>query len=119
QDNRVDALIRYLTNKLSPGGRIAHDALKNEDFTGKPFDVKESVMGATIPISVQNFFENKDNERAVNAIITAIFDGLGIGSNTYSPSSKESDWLHSDTKELTEFRQKFGESTLKQAAKEY
>lgn len=116
---RLDALVSYFTNKVSPAARIGVDKLKGKDFDGNPFNLATSLKKSVIPIGVQNWEELKNNPRAANTVLGVILDGLGISANTYSASNKTSQWQNSDSKTLKAFKAKAGETQFNAAAKKY
>lgn len=105
-----DVGLDFLINKTTPPVRAGVSYLKGRDITGKKPTMLSTLFGMT-PISFQNFMDLKD-EATIQSVVGAFLDLIGISSNTYT---RETDWSQSNTKELTEFKNKVGEYKFKEA----
>lgn len=79
-----DVAVDYLTNKVSPVGRLVIDLLNQTDFNGKPITPLGEATKFVTPLSVSTYQELKDNPNSANIVLAMIADGLGISTNTYS-----------------------------------
>lgn len=85
---------------------------------GQPVDPLGAVLGATIPIGIQNTYQTAQDPNSAPLLAVMIADGLGISANNYAPIQKNA-WQDSTTKELTSFKQKVGNDKFKEAGKKF
>lgn len=109
---RMDVIYNFFENKLSPAAAVVKDIMKGEDFSGKKPTIAGELARVSVPISVQNYMELKDDPESAPILLALIIDALGLGVNTYS--AKE-EWSASSSDELKSFREKVGEDKFKEA----
>lgn len=117
QTNGVDLITQFLENKLSPTAAVFRDIIKQQDFNGKKPTLLGELSNAFAPLPAVNYQELSSNPNAAPVLAGMIADGLGISVNTYGKSSK--DWGQSDSKEMTQFKEKVGEDKFKEANDKY
>lgn len=105
-----DVGLDFLTNKTTPPAKVVIDWFKGKNFEGQKPTVGSVAFG-TLPISVQNFVQLKD-EATVASVSGAFLDLFGVGSNTYSAKT---DWTQNIGAELTAFQDKIGARQFQQA----
>ena len=97
EQSRFDALVSFLTNKVTPPVRVLIDVMKGEDFNGNPPTVQGELERAYTPIAIQNvmnYIENPTPEKGIGVIA----DFLGISSNTYATSNQKTGIIPEDKK---------------------
>jgi len=94
--SRMDVIMSFLENKLSPFTRIVSDTLQDEDFEGRPITVGGTMQSVFVPISIQN-------------IIKDVSDSPGMGQV----------WENSESKEMANFKNRVGEKKFKEANIKY
>jgi hypothetical protein len=105
-----DIGIDFLVNKTTPPVGAVISWLRNRTFEGKEPTVGKTALGF-LPISVQNFFQLKD-DASTQAVIGAFVDLFGISSNTYQQTT---DWGQNPGVELQQFKALVGEQKFKEA----
>lgn len=111
-----------MQGKLSPVAGSIRDALKGKDMQGNPFNVGKEAIGLVQPLGLKNFQELQSNPNSANLVSSMILDGLGISTNTYSPSgqgSQGSSWSQSSSLELTQFKAKVGNTAFEAAGQKF
>jgi hypothetical protein len=117
QRTPFDFAIDFLSNKTAPfPAGVAIDYLKQSLFGGEKLTAEGLVYSTSVPISVQNAIELKDDNSA-SAVLGVFADVLGVSANTYPPSN--ADWTQSTSKEMTQFKEQLGEDKLKEASDKY
>lgn len=84
--SRFDAIIDFLTNKVTPPVRTIVNILKGEDFEGNTPTVAGELYSAYTPIAVQHvmdYMKDPKSERALGILA----DFVGFSSNTYAQSN--------------------------------
>jgi hypothetical protein len=113
--NRFDTLTKFARNKLAPSASFVADWLAGENAVGEPFEAGKGVVQRLMPMIVSNALETYENEP--NALFrNAMAEMFGIGTQTYS---NDADWVADTGKELTQFREQFGEDVTERAGAEY
>lgn len=117
QQDGWDLLINTLVaNKLSPTAGLVRDALRGEMFGGKKFNAKDAVKNLTIPLSIQNYNDLKEDPRTSFLLGSMLIEGLGFSTSNWK---YEADWSKSTSKELKQFKAKVGEAKFEQANEDY
>lgn len=117
----LDIYIDFFGNKLSPIGSVAKDWMTGEEFGGTTPTVESSIKKLTMPITIGNYIDAKDNPNSAPILTSTILDALGIGANTYSASgqgSRGTNWEINPTTKTKAFQAKVGNDTFKKASKE-
>lgn len=116
-----DVVLDFFMNKLSPAASTGVHLYEGKDFSGNKTDLLKEAQRSVIPIGLQNAQELLTNPNAANALAGIIADGLGIGTNTYSPAGEGgvSSWSKSTSKELEAFKESVGEEKFNKAAKSF
>jgi hypothetical protein len=117
-----DAAISFFDNKLSPMAGVASDILKQKDHNGNKPTIAGEAGNLVTPLGVKNFQELMSNPNAANVVAAMIADGLGISTNTYSPSgqgAQGSSWAQSQSKTLQAFKQQVGDGKFQEAGKKF
>lgn len=112
----MDVFTDFMTNKLAPVPHAVTAILKGQDSDGNQPTPTSLAADLYAPISIQNYFEAKDEPEAANILAIIIADGLGIGTNTYGFNDN---WSQNPGKELQQFKQKVGESRFQEANDKY
>lgn len=114
----LDVVNDFFQNKLAPAPGVIAALLKGSDFNGKPTrNLKYIGTNLTVPLSITNYQELKNDPKSANKLVAAIADGLGFSTNTYG--KQQTDWRNSTSKELQGFKQSVPEATLLKANDEY
>lgn len=93
QPNRMDVLVNYFANKLSPTAGTMRDFAKGRDFKGNkmsfsdPYSYGRAGLNLVTPIPFSNAKELLTDPNAANALLGIIADGLGVSVNTYNSAS--------------------------------
>lgn len=117
-----DTMISFFDNKLSPIAGVASDVLKQKDHSGNKPTLTGEASNLVMPLGVKNYQELTSNPNSANALGAMIADGLGISTNTYSPSgqgAQGSSWEQKQTKSLDAFKQKVGDAKFQEAGKKF
>lgn len=85
QQTALDIFENFIEGKTAPAASLLRDIWKGKDFNGNKPTIKTSLLNL-LPISIQNYWDIKDNPNAAPVLATMILDGLGIGS--YTPPAK-------------------------------
>lgn len=117
QTSRWDVASQFFEGKLSPAAGLIRDLMKGSDFEGNPVTVTGALSNLFIPMPAKNAYSNFKTPGHANIVLTTIADGLGIGANTYAPST--TNWQKSESKELKQLKEKLGDKTFKKANEEY
>lgn len=117
QTNGVDLITQFLENKLSPTAAVFRDIIKQQDFEGKKPTLLGELSNAFAPLPAVNYAEMSSNPNSAPILAGMIADGLGISTNTYGES--KTDWGQSDSKEMTQFKERVGEDKFKEANDKY
>jgi hypothetical protein len=112
---RADVLTRYIRNKLSPTASFIADFLYGKDSLGNAFNAKTEALSRVIPLTIQGMIEGNKNDPS-NNVFGSILSTFGAGVQTYGTGT---DWNTSTGKELTQFKQKVGDSKFKEANDKY
>lgn len=112
----LDVLINFSTNKAAPVASILLDIAQLEDFEGKPVTPLSALERVTVPLSVSQAIDLKDNASA-DRVMGVLTNLLGISSSSYVPTDK--DWSIEPGKELTQFLEKVGKEKFEEANKKY
>lgn len=78
----IDLIESFAENKLSPMAGVVRDVARGQNFQGDKPTVGNVAFGLT-PISIQTFFELRDDPESANLLLSMILEGLGISANTY------------------------------------
>jgi len=113
---RLDTLINFSQNKLSPVASTFNRLYEGETFEGKKPTFGSEAKNLFAPLPITNYQELKDDPNSANILLGILADSLGIGTNTYSATE---DWSESNSKEMTEFKERVGEDILNQANDEF
>lgn len=102
-------------NKLAPMASLMRDYYRGEMFGGKPFDIKESIVNSSVPLTLQSIKDVKDESfSTILAVVVSEFFGLSTYSYKY-----ETDWLSKDTNEMNSFIEQVGEDKVKSANEDF
>jgi hypothetical protein len=118
QKNALDVINDFWAGKLSPFAGIVRDILKGENFQGDPtlkdgkLYLENLLPNVTIPLSIQNFNQLKNDPNSSSILGSMILEGLGLSTSTYK---QKTDWETSDSVMLKQFKEKVGEETFKKA----
>jgi hypothetical protein len=96
----VDVFVDFLTNKTSPFASIVVDLLRGEMFGGEKPTFANELRAGTIPISIQNILDLKD-DASVAAVAGVILDFVGVNAQTYEPYKTEAEELNEELKTLS------------------
>lgn len=110
--DRMDVIINFFENKLSPLVRTFRDILRNRDFDGNKPNIFSVTSQLFTPFPIQNTIEILKKPEGAPLLIAVLADYFGISVNTYGP---ESNWQVSSSIEMTQFREKRGEAALIEA----
>lgn len=83
-----DLLIDFGTNKFAPMPSTLAQVAKGRDFSGNVPTVPSAARSLLTPISIENFFESLQDEKAVTALISTMFDILGASAANYEQYKK-------------------------------
>lgn len=108
----MDVFWNFTENKFSPMFSVIKELIEQKTFQGDKPTFLSEVRNLTVPILIEQGFENAQNEKSANMLLTLLADGLGISANTYSI---QTNWGQSDSKELTSFKEKVGDKKFKEA----
>ena len=111
---RLSVAYNFFENKLAPLPSAIKNLLKQRDFEGKRPTAISTLKDLSVPIIFTNYKELKDDPNSADILLAMIAEGLGISTNTYSAISD--DWTQKTTKEMTQFREKYGVKTTKEAS---
>lgn len=111
----LDVAENFLQGKLSPVAGVVRDVWKGKDFAGNKVTPQGVVIRSLTPISVQNYKEllKDGNVSPFDLIGLMTLDMLGASVSTYLPS--QFNWESSETKTLTQFKEKVGDKKFKEA----
>jgi len=112
-----DVVYNFFENKLSPAAAVVRDLMKGENFDGEKPTITGIAKDLFLPLPVTNFKELKEDPNAAPVLLAMMADALGIGTNTYGKS--KTDWNKSESKELTQFKEKVGEEEFKKANEKF
>ena len=115
QSSPMDVLYQFMENKMPPLTSAIVSMLKGRDFKGDKPTLLSGVQRTTVPISISNAIQLKDDNSA-SAIAGVIADTLGVNANTYGYSE---DWNQNTSKYMTAFKNKVSKKTFAEANKEY
>jgi hypothetical protein len=107
-----NVIIDFFGGKLAPMAGIFRDISRGKDFNGKPVTVGGELVNLLAPLSASNAVELYNNPNGAPMLAALIADGLGIGTNTYSPTK---DWGTSQSKEMAQFKKQVGDAKFKEA----
>lgn len=113
----TDVVVNFLENKLSPAASVVKDLLNQKDFQGNKPTLLGELANLTVPLPITTGIELKNTPNSAPLLLGLIADGLGIATNTYGPT--QTNWNSNPTKELSQLKQKIGETKFNQANKEY
>jgi hypothetical protein len=86
--SRMDALLRFVEAKQSPGISLIVDMLRGEDFLGRPFNLKRALAERSIPMYWQDL-NDALREMGPSELIEIGLPGfLGMGIQTYGASGQ-------------------------------
>lgn len=108
----VDVFTNFGENKLSPVASVIKDLLQGQDFQGNKITLGGEINNLLTPLPITTYQELSSNPNSANVLLSMIADGLGINTNTYSNTVN---WNQSNTKELTQFKEKVGQDKFKKA----
>lgn len=111
QTSMFDVITNFLTGKTTPPVRVLIDFLQGRNFKGEVPTLGGELYQASVPISIQNAIQLKDDNSA-EAVLGVILDGLGINANTYVANTN---WEQNLGKELQQFKDKVGDAKFKEA----
>lgn len=116
----TDVFNNFFENKLSPMASVVKDLLNHKDYNGNPVTIGGEAKNLFTPLGVKNYQELKSDPKSANNLVAMMADALGIATNTYGANfGGKSPWESSDSKELTQFKQKVGADKFKQASDQY
>ena len=78
----IDLIESFAENKLSPLAGVFRDVARGRNFQGEKPTVGNVAFGLT-PISIQTFFELRDDPESADLLLSMILEGLGVSANTY------------------------------------
>jgi hypothetical protein len=81
--NMLDIFFDFMTNKAAPAPAALLPYLRGRTFEGDKPTLGYTAKNLTIPISTGNIIEIFQDEDAVTAIISSIFDMIGAGQTNY------------------------------------
>ena len=83
----MDVIYDFMENKLSPISSFIKNLLNRQDRHYNPITWYGETSNLLMPLPVSNFMESLKTPNGATPLITMIADGLGISTNTYSPTS--------------------------------
>lgn len=113
---RFDAVIDFMSNKLSPVGQLAKNLLKEEDFEGNPISMQNVAYDLFVPLSVATSFELAADPNSAPMWLAMIAELSGVSTNTYGVNVT---WENDTGKELQQFRDKIGDVEFEKANKDF
>jgi len=116
QADAVDVIVDTIAlNRLAPIGAVIRDMYRGEMFGGDPFNIQQLIINSTIPLSIQNLYELREESwTAILALSLAELSGFGVSAYEY-----KSNWEQRTSKTMTEFREQVGQDKFKQANEDY
>ena len=114
--NALEVIESFFENKASPMAGLIRDMLKGKNFEGEPVTLKNALEGLTIPISIQNYNDLKDDPNADWVLGSMILEGFGFSVSTYS---YKANWGTSTSKELKQFKDEVGNEDFNKANDDY
>ena len=115
-NTKTGTAVNWVRNKFSPTLSFIWSALDGEDAIGNEFDAPATVVGSLIPLNIQSTISTIMSDGATMGAVVGIANTLGFAAGSYGPSEN---WLQSETNEMTQFRERFGEDTVHEANKKY
>jgi hypothetical protein len=112
----LDVLEGFIEGKLSPLAGIVRDLLKGENYQGQPITLENMAINATVPLSIQNFIQLKDDPNSSSILGSMVLDSLGFSTSTYN---YKTDWTTSTSKEMEQFKDKVGNDKFIKANDDY
>ncbi len=114
----LDVFNNFWEGKLSPVAGIIRDVWTGENYSGQKPTVGNVTKGVLTPIPIQTFEKLKDSSNG-DKLGSMIADLLGFSVSTSPQGSGITTWSTSTNKDLDAFKQKVGNDTFNQAAKEF
>ena len=112
QQSRMDVIVQFALGKTTPIINNLSQLAKGRTYAGKKPTAGSFTSGLTVPISIQNAIQLKD-DNSVEAVLGVLLDVFGINANTYPLSS--TNWDLNLTKEMEQFKEKIGEKKFIEA----
>ncbi len=115
QTSAFDLIAQFTRYKLSPNASFFVDAVAKANAIGEKKTVTESAIDRFKPMFANSVVEllKSDTEGKFALALTALF---GAGLNTYSQTT---DWGESTSKEITQFKEKVGDTKFQRANDQY
>jgi len=85
---RWDVAWNFTEGKFSPAASLVKDLMKGKTFEGEKLTLQNEAMNLFVPLPISNYLELASNPNAANPVLASIADALGVGTNTYTPTSK-------------------------------
>jgi len=114
--SRWDALSDFGVGKTTPLVNQILQFAKGRTYQNTKPTGGSFVYGTTVPISLQNAIELKD-DASVSAVLGVIVDVFGINANTRPQSG--TNWNMNPSKEMKQFKESIGDKKFVEANKEY
>jgi hypothetical protein len=90
--NRLDAVIRFATNKESPVASFVTDYLRGKNAVGEPFEARKAALQRMLPLFWQDLADVTKDEGLTGSM--KIAPGLfGVGVQTYEEPVSKADFL--------------------------
>lgn len=112
--DRLDVVYNFFENKLAPLYSTVKSLAVGKNWEGDKPTIGSTLKDLFVPIIFTNYKELKDNPDSADILLAMIAEGLGISTNTYSDISD--DWTQKTTKEMIQFREKFGKVKTEEAS---
>jgi len=116
KDTALDELENFTEGKLSPIAGLLRDYWKREFFGGEPFTWLGAAKQLVTPLPVQNAIQLLQDPKSEFVLGSIILEGLGLSTSTYNYKTY---WENSTSKEMTQFREKVGETKFQEANDTY
>lgn len=104
QSTPFDALITFITNKVTPPVGVLIEMLKGKDREGEDFSLSGAAFRSFTPISIKNLIDLKDDVSA-DKVAGALVDFIGLNANSYGDTTAQKGDITNrlrNGKELTE-----------------
>ncbi|MFA5340416.1 MAG: hypothetical protein WC332_01440 [Clostridia bacterium] len=114
ESTRLSVGLDFLMNKTTPLVREGIYFAKGKNFQGNKPTIGSAVADLTVPIPVQNIYQNVGGDYpdpSATALVGSIVDIFGLNANTYQNLNQ---WGQKNTKEMTTLKKRVGEERFKQ-----
>jgi hypothetical protein len=84
-----DTFFNFASNKLSPVASIIKQMFDRTAFGGEELTPTGVLRDITVPLPITNSIELMKDPNSANVVAALIADGLGISTNTFSPTARK------------------------------